>query len=115
MATMSACIFCKISQGEMPTQMVYEDERALVIKDRNPAAPTHLLVLPRKHIARMAEASQEDSDLLGHLQLVAGKVAKDAGIADFRFVTNNGRGAGQSVDHLHYHLLAGRRMNWPPG
>lgn len=95
--------------------MVYEDDRVLVFKDLNPAAPTHLLVVPRKHIARMADAVPEDLELLGHIQIIAGKVAKDAGIKDFRFVTNNGRGAGQSVDHLHYHLLAGRRMNWPPG
>ena len=95
--------------------MVFEDDRALVFKDRNPAAPTHLLVVPRKHISRLAEAAQEDCELLGHLQLMAGKAAKEAGISDFRLVTNNGRGAGQSVDHLHYHLIAGRRMNWPPG
>ncbi|MBI3299320.1 MAG: histidine triad nucleotide-binding protein [Elusimicrobia bacterium] len=112
---MSACIFCDISEGAVQTQMVYEDDRAVVFKDRNPAAPTHLLVVPRKHIPRVAESVEDDAGLLGHLQLVAGAVAKREGIKDFRLVTNNGRGAGQSVDHLHYHLLAGRRMNWPPG
>ena len=87
----------------------------MAFKDLNPVAPTHLLVIPRKHIARVADAAEEDAALLGRLQIVVGKVAKDAGLKDFRVVTNNGRGAGQSVDHLHYHLLSGRRMSWPPG
>lgn len=112
---MSACIFCKIASGEMQSQRVFEDDHAVVIRDLNPVAPTHLLVLPRKHIARLAEAEEADAGLLGHLQLVVGEVAKQAGLTDFRVVSNNGRGAGQSVDHLHYHLLSGRRMNWPPG
>lgn len=112
---MSACIFCKIAEGEVQSQTVYEDDRVMAFKDLNPAAPTHLLFIPRKHIARVADAAESDAELLGHLQVVLAKVAKDSGLKDFRVVTNNGRGAGQSVDHLHYHLLAGRRMNWPPG
>lgn len=112
---MSACIFCKIAAGEVQSQFVHEDEQVLVIKDLNPVAPTHLLVIPRKHIARLADAQPDDAALLGRLQLVVGEVAKKAGLTDFRVVTNNGKGAGQSVDHLHYHVISGRRMNWPPG
>ena len=112
---MSACIFCKIAAGEVQSQIVHEDDQVLVFKDLNPIAPTHLLVIPRKHIARVSDAGQADEALLGRLQLVAAEVAKKAGINDFRVVTNNGKGAGQSVDHLHYHVIAGRRMNWPPG
>lgn len=87
----------------------------MVFKDLNPIAPTHLLVIPRRHIARMSDAGDADEALLGRLQLTAAAVARQAGLTDFRVVTNNGKGAGQSVDHLHYHLIAGRRMNWPPG
>lgn len=112
---MSACIFCKIAAGEIQSQIVHEDDSVLVFKDLNPIAPTHLLVIPRKHIARVSDAGQADEGLLGRLQLVAAEVAKKAGLSDFRVVTNNGKGAGQSVDHLHYHVIAGRRMNWPPG
>lgn len=112
---MSACIFCKIAAGEIQSQIVHEDDRVLVFKDLNPIAPTHLLVIPRKHIARVSDAGDADEALLGRLQLVAADVAKKAGLNDFRVVTNNGKGAGQSVDHLHYHVIAGRRMNWPPG
>ena len=112
---MSACIFCKIAAGEVQSQIVHEDDQVLVFKDLNPIAPTHLLVIPRRHIARVSDAGQADEALLGRLQLVAAEVAKKAGINDFRVVTNNGKGAGQSVDHLHYHVIAGRRMNWPPG
>ena len=112
---MSACIFCKIAAGEVQSQIVHEDDQVLVFKDLNPIAPTHLLVIPRKHIARVSDAGEADEALLGRLQLVAADVAKKAGLNDFRVVTNNGKGAGQSVDHLHYHVIAGRRMNWPPG
>ncbi|TPW21085.1 MAG: Hit-like protein involved in cell-cycle regulation [Elusimicrobia bacterium] len=112
---MLACIFCKIAAGEVQSQIVHEDDRVLVFKDLNPIAPTHLLVIPRKHIARVSDAGDADESLLGRLQLVIAEVAKKAGLNDFRVVTNNGKGAGQSVDHLHYHVIAGRRMNWPPG
>lgn len=112
---MSACIFCKIAGGEVQSQLVFEDEEVLAFKDLNPIAPTHLLVIPRKHIARVSDATAEDERLLGRIQLVVAEVAKKAGLTDFRVVTNNGKGAGQSVDHLHYHVISGRRMNWPPG
>lgn len=109
------CIFCKIAMGTMPAQVIYEDDHVVAFKDLNPQAPTHLLFIPKKHIASLAKASEDDAALLGHIQIAAVKLAKDLNIGDFRLVTNSGKGAGQSVDHLHYHLLAGRRMNWPPG
>lgn len=112
---MKDCIFCKIASGEVQAQIVYQDEDVAVFKDLNPQAPTHLLIIPVKHIAKLDEASKEDMALLGKLQLTAAKVAKDMGITDFRLITNNGKGAGQSVEHLHYHLMAGRRFMWPAG
>ncbi len=112
---MKDCIFCKIASGEVQAQIVYQDEDVAVFKDLNPQAPTHLLIIPVKHIAKLDEASKEDMALLGKLQLTAAKIAKDMGITDFRLITNNGKGAGQSVEHLHYHLMAGRRFLWPAG
>jgi histidine triad (HIT) family protein len=94
---------------------VHEDAHAVVIKDINPAAPTHLLVLPRKHIATLADLTPEDDALSGHLQRVAVQVARAAGLESFRVVVNCGAGAGQSVFHIHYHVLGGRRLAWPPG
>ena len=112
---MKDCIFCKIASGEVQAQIVYQDEDVAVFKDLDPQAPTHLLIIPCKHIAKLDEAKQEDIALLGKLQLTAAKIAKEMGIKDFRLVTNNGKGAGQSVEHLHYHLMAGRRFLWPAG
>lgn len=112
---MNECIFCKIANGEIDTRLVYEDEDVVAFKDLNPQAPTHILVIPKKHIARLSEADEADAALLGHIQIAVGKIAKELGLKDFRLVTNNGRGAGQSVDHLHYHLMAGRRFMWPAG
>lgn len=112
---MKDCIFCKIASGEVQAQIVYQDEDVVVFKDLNPQAPTHLLIIPVKHIAKLDEASEQDMALLGKLQLTAAKVAKELGIKDFRLITNNGKGAGQSVEHLHYHLMAGRRFLWPAG
>ena len=112
---MKDCIFCKIASGEVQAQIVYQDEDVVVFKDLNPQAPTHLLIIPCKHIAKLDEAKQEDIALLGKLQLTAAKIAKELGLKDFRLVTNNGKGAGQSVEHLHYHLMAGRRFLWPAG
>ena len=112
---MADTIFGKIARGEIETQVVYEDDRALAFHDVNPQAPTHLLVIPRKPIEQLSVAEDGDSSLLGHLLLVARRVAKDAGLEDFRLVVNNGAGAGQSVFHLHIHVLGGRSMGWPPG
>jgi histidine triad (HIT) family protein len=112
----NSCLFCNIVTGSVPAQKVFEDASAVVFKDINPQAPTHLLVVPKKHVPGLSSASDEDAELLGHLQCVARDIAKKAGLeSGYRLVTNNGKGAGQSVDHLHYHLLGGRRMTWPPG
>ena len=111
------CIFCKIVAGEIPAAKVFEDERALAFSDINPQAPTHALVIPRAHIASLNEAEESDAALLGHLLLVAARVAREAGHADggFRTVINTGAGAGQTVFHVHVHVLGGRRLTWPPG
>jgi histidine triad (HIT) family protein len=108
-------IFGKIARGEARADLVYEDERALAFRDINPGAPTHILVIPRKPIEGLSAAGEEDEPLLGHLLLVARRVAADAGLEDFRVVINNGPGAGQTVFHLHVHVLGGRPMSWPPG
>lgn len=109
------CIFCKIVSGEIASKEVYEDEDVLAFQDLNPVAPTHVLVIPKRHIEGLAAATDDDAVVIGKMQVAVAKIAADSDLKDFRVVTNNGRGAGQSVFHLHYHLLAGRRMNWPPG
>jgi histidine triad (HIT) family protein len=108
-------IFGKIVRGEAPADVVYEDERAMAFRDVAPKAPTHILIVPKKPIEKLADAVQEDEALLGHLLLVAGRLAADAGLEDWRLVVNNGAGAGQTVYHLHLHLLGGRALRWPPG
>jgi histidine triad (HIT) family protein len=113
---MAKTLFEKIIDREIPGSFVYEDEQCVVIKDINPGAPLHLLVIPRKPIPRLIDATAEDQAVLGHLMLVANKVAADAGFGEaFRVVMNNGSGAGQSVFHIHLHVLAGRPLKWPPG
>ena len=113
---MSDCIFCKILAGQIPARLVYEDELAVAFEDLNPQAPTHVLVIPRKHFASLSEATEEDAPVIGHLHLVAAKIAADRGITGgYRTLFNNGALAGQSVFHLHMHLLGGRPMKWPPG
>lgn len=113
---MTDTIFQKILNKEINADIVYEDEKSLVFRDINPVAPTHLLIIPKKQIEKISDANEEDQDLLGHLFLVAGKVAKDLGIENaFRLVVNNGAGAQQTVFHLHIHLLADREFTWPPG
>ena len=112
---MSDTIFGKIARGEMKADLVYEDDRAVVFRDIAPQAPTHLLVIPRKPIARLSESEDGDEALLGHLMRVATKVAKQENLTDFRVVVNDGAGAGQSVFHLHLHVIGGRPLSWPPG
>jgi histidine triad (HIT) family protein len=112
---MEECLFCRIVRREIPAQIVLEDEQAVVFKDVNPQAPTHVLIVPKKHLGALSASTEADVALLGHLQRVACRLAKDSKLSSFRLVTNDGRGAGQSVAHLHYHLLAGRPMEWPPG
>lgn len=112
---MSDCIFCKIANGEIQAQIIYQDEDVVGFKDLNPQAPSHILIIPIKHIENLADAKEEDTLLLGKIQLAAAKIAKELGLKDFRLVSNNGKGAGQSVFHLHYHLMGGRRFLWPAG
>ena len=111
------CLFCRIAAGDVPADMVHQDDLVLAFRDINPKAPTHLLLIPREHVASAADLSQADAEMLGRLFATAAQLAKDTGVADqgFRLVTNAGRAAGQSVDHLHFHLLGGRSMGWPPG
>ncbi|HCC46749.1 MAG TPA: histidine triad nucleotide-binding protein [Elusimicrobia bacterium] len=113
---MPDCIFCKIASGEINAKVVYDDADTVAFLDLNPQAPTHALIVPRRHIDRLTAAQEGDAELLGKLQLTAARVAKVLKVEGaFRLVMNNGKGAGQSVDHLHYHLLAGRKLLWPPG
>ena len=110
------CIFCRIVAGTIPANKVFEDERALAFRDLHPVAPVHVLVIPKEHIASAAHAIETHEALLGRLMLVAAKVAEQEGLANgFRLVANTGADGGQTVDHLHIHVLGGRAMHWPPG
>lgn len=111
------CLFCKIAAGEIPSAQVYSDEHIVAFRDINPAAPQHILLIPRKHIQSVAALSPQDGEVMGRLMLAAKQVAEDEGLAEsgYRCVLNTGRIGGQTVAHLHLHLLAGRQMTWPPG
>jgi histidine triad (HIT) family protein len=114
---MADCIFCKVANGEIGT-LVYEDDKAAAFNDLNPQAPVHVLIVPKKHIEKLADVeNDEDACLVGHILTVANKLAQERGIAKegYRVIVNNGPGAGQSVWHLHFHLLGGRALGWPPG
>ena len=117
MAEENETIFGQIIRGEIPSEKVYEDDEVLAFKDVNPAAPVHILVIPKKHIVNVFDADEEDAELLGKLMLKAGQVAREQGLEDdgFRLVVNNGAAVGQSVFHLHVHVLGGRAFAWPPG
>ena len=109
-------LFEKIINREIPADIVYEDELSLAFKDINPQAPIHILIIPKKPIEKLSDANIEDQALLGHLMLVAGKIAEQLNLDNtFRIIINNGAGAGQSVFHLHLHLMSGRPLSWPPG
>lgn len=112
-----SCLFCKIIAGEIPGDFVHQDERCVVIRDINPQAPVHVLVIPKEHLESLDDAAQKDEQLLGHLLRVGARVANEQGHAEsgYRTVINTGAGAGQSVFHLHVHVLAGRPLSWPPG
>ena len=113
---MSLTLFEIIINKEIPADILYEDDISIVIKDISPQAPTHLLIIPKKVIPKLSDATAEDQKVLGHLMLIAGKIADELGLDEtFRLVVNNGAKAGQSVFHLHIHLLSGRPLNWPPG
>ncbi len=115
MTKRSGCVFCQIIAREQDASVVYEDDRCMAIEDLNPKAPVHALVMPRKHLATLADAVEEDEGLLGHLMLVAARVAKDKGVHSFRAIVNTNAEAGQTIYHLHVHVLGGRLMRWPPG
>lgn len=110
------CIFCKIVGGEIPSSKVFEDESTFAFSDIHPQAPVHVLIVPKKHIASLDDAGADNGSLLGHLHEVAAQIAKSKGLANgYRTVINTGADGGQTVDHLHVHLLGGRSMHWPPG
>jgi histidine triad (HIT) family protein len=114
---MDDCLFCKIIDRKIPANIVHEDEHAVAIQDIHPQAPVHLLVMPRKHLSALQDARAEDEAMLGHLLLLATQLARERGLESrgYRTVINNGPWAGQSVSHLHVHLLGGRTFHWPPG
>lgn len=111
------CIFCKIAASEIPCSKVYEDEKVLAFKDINPEAPVHVLIIPKEHIQSVMQINDTNKDIISYIYLVAGKLAKELGISEtgFRIVTNCGEDGGQSVEHLHFHMLGGRNLKWPPG
>ena len=112
---MSETIFSKIIRKEIPADIVYEDELCLAFKDIAPQAPVHILVIPKKAIAKLSDAESEDHALMGHLLLTVKRVAEQVGLTDYRTVINTGAGAGQTVFHMHLHILGGRPLDWPPG
>jgi histidine triad (HIT) family protein len=110
------CLFCKIAAKKIPAKLVYEDDEVFAFEDIGPQAPTHILICPRKHFASLSDATTEDQNVLGKLQLVAAQLARKLNLLQgYRTVVNNGERAGQSVFHLHLHLLGGRAFRWPPG
>jgi histidine triad (HIT) family protein len=113
---MNDCLFCRIIAGEIPSKKVYEDEHTYAFEDINPQAPTHVLIIPKKHIRGLKEAGESDAEMVGRCQLAAAEIARQRGIEDgYRTVVNVGPKSGQSVFHLHVHLIGGRAMHWPPG
>lgn len=113
---MADCLFCKIIEGKIPSKKVYEDDRVFAFEDINPGAPTHVLIIPKRHLEGLNKAKPEDAELLGYMQLVAAQIGRDRGIEDgYRTVLNVGPRSGQSVFHIHLHILGGRDLKWPPG
>ena len=112
---MSGCLFCKIAEGQIPSNKVYEDEVCFAFYDIDPQAPTHFLVIPKMHISSVAEVSEDNAAVVTHIFAVISKVTKELGLESYRVVSNIGEQAGQSVPHLHFHVLSGRDMTWPPG
>ena len=109
------CVFCKIAGGEIPTEKIYEDEDIIAFNDLDPQAPIHFLVIPKKHITSLATLDEADSLLIGKIMLIIKKLAKENNLEGYRVVTNIGEEGGQSVPHLHFHVLGGRAFHWPPG
>ena len=111
------CLFCKIAAGDIPCEEVYSDKYLIAFRDIAPAAPTHIVVIPKKHIASIADATEEDEALMGRLVMKANEIAHSEGLhtSGFRYVINTGEDGGQTVSHVHLHILGGRAMTWPPG
>ncbi|NMM61948.1 histidine triad nucleotide-binding protein [Clostridium sp. P21] len=114
---MEECIFCKIIKGEIPCEKVYEDDIVLSFKDISPGAPAHILIIPKKHISSLNELTDEDSKIIGHVFVILKEIVKKLGIdkTGYRIVSNCGEDGGQSVSHIHFHVLGGRKLQWPPG
>ena len=114
---MTDCLFCKMASGAIPVKKVYEDDDLFAIEDINPMAPIHILIIPKRHLANTLVLQPEDDQLVGAVHRAAAFLARERGVAEdgFRLVNNNNAGAGQSVFHIHFHLLAGRKLSWPPG
>lgn len=112
---MSDCLFCKIANGDIPSNKVYEDELCLAFYDIDPQAPTHFLVIPKAHIGSVSEVNEDNAAVVAHIFTVIAKVTRELGVDSYRVVSNIGEQAGQSVFHLHFHVLGGRDMTWPPG
>jgi histidine triad (HIT) family protein len=113
---MSDCLFCKIIEGKIPSKKVYEDDHVFAFEDINPGAPTHVLIIPKRHLEGLNKAKAEDAELIGYMHLVAAQIGRDRGIEDgYRTVLNVGPRSGQSVFHIHLHILGGRDLKWPPG
>jgi len=111
-----SCLFCKIVAGAIPSTPIYQDALSYAFADLHPQAPVHILIVPREHISSMADAGESKRDLLGHLHWAASQIARDKGLVNgYRIVVNTGEDGGQTVDHLHLHLLGGRQLHWPPG
>lgn len=113
---MENCLFCKIAAGDIPSSIVYQDEHVVAFRDINPVAPQHILFVPRRHLPSMDDLTAEDAQLLTRIFMTAKQIAYESGLEQgYRFLTNVGPDAGQSVPHLHFHLLGGRKLGWPPG
>ena len=110
------CVFCKIAGGDIPSDIIYEDEKVIAFNDQDPQAPIHFLVIPKKHIESLAKLDEEDKDLIGHIFMVIKKITQDLGLENgYRIVNNTGEDGGQTVKHMHFHVLAKRSLQWPPG
>jgi len=113
---MENCLFCKIAAGDIPSSIVYQDEHVVAFRDTDPKAPQHILFIPRRHLSSMNDLTSEDAQVLTHIFLTAKQIAHESGLEQgYRFLTNTGPDGGQSIFHLHFHLLGGRKLGWPPG
>lgn len=114
---MSECIFCKITKNEIPSEKIFEDDKVIAFKDISPCAPVHILIIPKEHIDSVNELNDDNKNVIGHIFMVAKNIANNLGISEngYRIVNNCGKDGGQTVNHLHFHLVGGRNLNWPPG